>query len=550
MSPIRRLLRLARPHRWWLALAILAAAGALIANVLLMTAAPYLISRAAIVVEFAALSLAVTAVRAFALSRAGLRYVERLVTHVTALRIITTLRVAIYEGLERLSPGGLPERRTGDVLARVDADVHTLNDFFVRGIVPPAAAAAAIAVAAVVLATLNPVLAATMFVAAAVAGLVVPLSARAASRRTAARLIEARGSLHAELTEQIHGMADLIAFGAAPDALADTASIGAELDLVQRRLHRIGASASATVVLVSGLAAVIVLAEAIPLVRDGSIQGVLLAIVPLVTLAAFEGVLGLGEAFRQIEVSRAAATRTFELMDAPPVVVEPAAPVTPPSSTYIRFEHVSFRYAPDTRDVLDDLSFDLVGGEHLALVGPSGAGKTTVASLLLRFWEPTAGHIEIGGVDIAATSSEDVRALIGVVPQDPYLFNGTLRDNLLLADGSADDERILDACRRAQLGAFIEALPRGLDTAVGENGRTLSGGERQRVAIARLYLRNAPIAILDEATANLDPKTERAVIGELGAFTTRKTAIVITHRSALLELADRAIHFDLSALPA
>ena len=547
MSPLRRLLVLVRPVRWWLVLAILSSSGALVASVALMTAAPYLLSKAPLVTGFAALSVAVTAVRAFAIARASLRYVERTVTHSTALRILTELRTNVYRAVERLSPGDLPEGRSGDLLARIDADVDSLDVFFVRGLVPVVAACVGSVVACVILGVLDPRLAILLAVGLAIVGVGVPLAARAASGTAAARLVEARGRLHADLAEQIDGMADLIAFGADTEAMARDAALAGDIRDAQRRRARVLGAASGSAVLVAGLAGIACLWLAIPEVRAGDIAGTFLAVVPLVAFASFEGVIPLGDAARQIQVSRAAAERTFALADTRPRILDPVAQSRPIVDTSVAFRNVSFRYAPDAPPALTDLSFDLPAGARIGLVGASGAGKSTVVSLLLRFWDPDSGSIEVGGADHRDHRLEEMRAVFGVVPQHPYLFNGTFRDNLLLADGAADDTAIRAACERAQLGRFLTSLPEGLDTPVGENGLKLSGGERQRVAVARLFLRDAPVVVLDEATANLDGPTERALLRELDAFARGRTALIVTHRPAPLDLVDRVVRLGRSA---
>jgi ATP-binding cassette subfamily C protein CydC len=540
VTPLRRLIALARSERRWLVIGGLAAFGALAAQIGLMTTAPYLISRATLVVGFAALSLAVTAVRAFALSRAAFRYLERYTTHLSALRILTRIRVAVYQGIERISPGGLG-LRSGDLLARVDADVGSLDDFFVRGLVPTAAALMAAGVACAVLAWLDGRLALVLAVFLVGAGLALPLGARAASRGPAARLVAARGRLHADVTEQIMGIGDLVAFGQEESALDRVGVASGSIARLQVRLGSIRGAASGVGALISGLGGVVCLWLAVPLVRTGDIPGVFLATVPLVAFAAFEGVLPLGDAYRQTEVSRAAATRTFELMDTPPTVEEPDHPLPAPQLSDIWVEHISFRYPDTDREVLRDLTFALPRKGRLGIVGRTGVGKTTIVNLLLRFWSPTMGRIFLGPDDVTRFRTDDVRALIGVVPQHPYLFNGTLRDNLMLADGTADDGQLLGACERAQLGRFVESLPAGLSTTVGENGLKLSGGERQRVAVARLFLREAPVAILDEPTANLDDATERAVVQELERFAADRTLLLISHRPAALRLVETVL---------
>jgi ABC-type multidrug transport system fused ATPase/permease subunit len=289
---------------------------------------------------------------------------------------------------------------------------------------------------------------------------------------------------------------------------------------------------------------------AIPSVRDGSIDGVFLASLPLVAFAAFEAIQPLGDAFREVELSRAAAVRTFEIADAPAPVTEPVHALPLPSHPSVELRQVRFRYDESSPLVLDDFNLSLRPGEWLGLTGPSGVGKTTIVGLLLRFVDAGSGTVLLDGVDVRRFRSEEVRSRIGVVPQQIYLFNGTLRDNLLVADGGADDTRIARACERAGLGALVRSLPSGFDTLVGDDGLKLSGGERQRVAIARVFLKDAPILVLDEATANLDAATESEVLANVRDFARGKTMLVISHRPAALELADRVITLTAAADPA
>jgi len=549
-SPLRRLLSLAAPVRWWVLLAVLASFGALAANVALMAAAPYLISKATLVTGFAALAVAVTAVRAFAIARAALRYSERYVAHLAALRVLTQIRVWLFRSIEPLAPGGLRAFRGGDLLARTVADVDTLDAFFVRGIVPPAAAILTVVLACAILGAVAPLLGLVALAFLALVGLALPLAARRRARRPSEGLIRARADLHAGLAGDLAGLADLTAFGREDRLALDLGNHSRSMGREQHTLASIrGASAAAGSIL-AGLAGLTVLALAIPSVRDGSIDGVFLAALPLVALAAFEAIQPLGDAYREVELSRAAAVRTFEIADAPAPVPEPVHALPLPSHPSVELRHVRFRYGERSPLVLDDLSLSLRPGEWLGLTGPSGAGKTTIVGLLLRFVDAGSGAVLLDGVDVRRFGSEEVRARIGVVPQQVYLFNGTLRDNLLVADGGADDTRIAQACDRAGLGPFVRSLPSGFDTLVGDDGLKLSGGERQRVAMARVFLKDAPILILDEATANLDAATESEVLANVRDFARGKTMMVISHRAAALELADRVITLTAAADPA
>ena len=538
---MRRLLTLARPVRWWIVLAALSSFAALAANVALMTAAPYLISRAALVTEFAAVALAVTAVRLFAIARAALRYVERYAVHLAAFRVLTHLRVSFYRAVEPLAPAGLSSDRSGELMARAVGDIDTLDAFYVRGLAPPAAALLTTAFACAILGAIDPRLALVLFVGILAGGLAVPWAVRRASRPRASNVVRARAALYADVADDVTGLSDLLVCGAGPAFGRRVADGSRRLGDDLRGLAFVRGGGRAAGATIAGLAATALLTVAIPLVRSGGVEGVFLAAVPLVAIAAFEAVQPLGDAYREIELSRAAAVRTFEVLDAQPVVRDPSAPAGLPEGASLEFRDVGFRYAPGAPAVLEGLSFAIAPGEHVALGGPSGVGKTTVTNLLLRFWDAGEGSVRIGGTDVRSLRGEDVRTLFGVVPQRVQLFNGTLRDNLLLADGDADDERIVQACIRARLGPFLASLPEGLDTQIGEDGLALSGGERQRVAIARAFLRDAPVLILDEATANLDDDTESDVLDSVRSFAEDRTMIVISHRPAALGLADRVV---------
>ena len=540
-GPLRRLTRLAAPVRGWVLLAALASFGALAANIALMTAAPYLISKATLVTGFAALAVAVTAVRAFAIARAALRYSERYVVHLAALRVLTEIRVRLYRAIEPLAPGGLRAFRSGDLLARTVADVDTLDAFFVRGLVPPAAAVLAVAFACAILAAFEPAMAVVLFAFLAIGGVAVPLAARRLARRPSERSIAARAELQSGLASDLSGLADLTAFGQEGRLGGDLAASSRAMDRERRTLSSIRGAGAGVGSILAGAAGLAVLALAIPEVRDGGIEGVFLASVPLVAFAAYEAVQPLGDAFREVELSRAAAARTFEIVDAPAPVPEPEEPLAPPAHPSLELRDVRFRYDERSPEVLDGVSLALGSGDRLGLTGPSGAGKTTIVGLLLRFWDAVSGEVLFDGVDVRRFRADDVRSLIGVVPQQVYLFNGSLRDNLLVADGDADDAKILDACARAGLRAFLRSLPSGLDTLVGDDGLKLSGGERQRVAIVRAVLKDAPILILDEATANLDAATEAEVVEQIDVFAQDKTLLVISHRPVALELADRVM---------
>jgi len=285
----------------------------------------------------------------------------------------------------------------------------------------------------------------------------------------------------------------------------------------------------------------VLLLMAIPLVATGSIDGVYLGVIGLLALASFEAVQPLAAAFQSLGHVQASAARVFAVADAPPPVTESATPQPIPvqsTGSSLSFEHVFFTYQEGEREVLNDITFTLRPGSRVAVVGPSGAGKSTLARLALRFWDPASGAIRLNGQDIRDLRLRDLRDHIAIVAQNTYIFNDTLRANLLLARPAASEAEIEAAVEQAQLTDFARQLPRGLKTRVGEQGMRLSGGERQRLAIARAFLKNAPILILDEATANLDPLTERALLDTLRELARGHTTLHITHRLLGMEQMD------------
>jgi ABC-type transport system involved in cytochrome bd biosynthesis fused ATPase/permease subunit len=383
-----------------------------------------------------------------------------------------------------------------------------------------------------------------LLVLLAVAGVVLPWATHRLARAPAADLIAARGALHATLASDVDGLAELVAFGQEDGFRSRMAAHSAALGRQERRLAGLRGAGDAFSLLLAAVAGVAILGLAIPLVTAGRIDGLFLALLPLTAIASFEGVLPLAGALQQRAAGHAAAGRLFEIIDAAPAVHDPPLPLAAPAGHDVEMRGLRFRYGPAEPLVLDGFDLAVPDGGCVALVGPSGAGKSTVLQLLLRFWEPESGEIRVGGRDVRSCGAEDLRRLLGVVPQHPYLFNGTLRDNLLLAKGDATDAQLAVAVRQAQLEPLVDALPRGYDTQVGENGHQLSGGERQRLALARVLLKDAPIVLLDEATANLDELTEARVVRTLEGFLAGRTAVIVSHRPALLRLAGQVITLE------
>jgi thiol reductant ABC exporter CydC subunit len=553
MSSIPRLLKLMLPFRWWILAGVLLSFAVTGASVGLMAVSAYLISKAALARDMTDLAVWITGVRFFAVSRAALRYAERYVTHLATFRILTSLRVWFYRAIEPLAPARLQQYRSGDLLARTVADIETLENFYLRVVIPPLAAALVTLLACLFLGSFDVWLGVALLGFLLLTGVALPLASRWLSRQPAAEAIAARAELNAVLVDQIQGMADLMAYGQEEAYQTGTMQLSQRLNRAQRRLATVRGLGNGLAALFTSLAALTVLFIAIPLVTAGRIDGVFLALLPLVAIAAFEAVQPLSHAWQMLESSEAAARRIFELTDAKPAVPDvptgTSLPIRQPTSLpqpgfAIDVRDLRFRYASEEPWVLDGLSFTVPAGGCAVITGPNGSGKSSLVNLLLRFWDYEGGTIRIGGHDLRALPADDARRLLAVVSQHTHLFNTTIRDNLRLANPDASETDLIAACHLAQLDHFVQSLPQGYDTLVGENGLLLSGGERQRLAIARAILKDAPILVLDEATSQLDAVTEQRLMQSLAPFMAGRTTLIITHRPAGLAGADQVVRLE------
>ncbi len=529
----------------WVALSVLLGALTVGANVSLMGTSAWLISTAALHPSVAELQVAIVGVRFFGISRAVFRYAERLVSHDVTFRLLARLRVWFYEKLEPLAPARLMDYRAGDLLARIVGDVETLENFYVRVVAPPLVAALTGLGVSFFLASYYPPLAAVSMGCFLGLGVLLPLSALLLGRKPGRALVSLRAQLNARLVEGIQGLPDLLAYERADDHAAQIATLGRAYGRAQRRMARISGMHSALATLLTNLGLWLVIFLAIPQVAAGSIPGPMLAALALLTLASFEAVTPLPPAAQMWESVRAAAGRLFEIVETEPVVSDQLAVVSEQSSgrreqpritdDVLRITDLSFTYPGQTAPALQHVTFNLRPSTSIAIIGPSGAGKSTLVHLLMRFWEYRSGDILLGGESLHSLEQDEVRARFAVVSPQAYFFNASIRDNLRLARPSACQEEIEAAARRAHIHEFIMSLPKGYETFIGEQGQRLSGGERQRLAIARALLKDAPILILDEPTANLDALTEQQVLTTLFEVMRGRTSLLITHRLVGLE---------------
>ena len=411
---------------------------------------------------FVDVAVLVTAVRAFAIGRAALRYGERLVTHRATLRLLARLRASTFAALEPRAPAVLGSTPDGDVLARFGADVDTIDGFYLRGLVPPLAALVAGIAWSVGLALIDATLAAIAAAGLVLGGVVLPPLVQIAARAPAGGR-SPRGQVStAAAADDLAGTPSWLRSGCEQGFLARRAAASHELTRADGRLALVRGVSEASVGLVAALAALLVTVAAIPLIRGNRIEGVVLAALPLAVLAGFEGVALLPGALERRAAARASAARVFALVDAPIAVVDPPDPAAVPSRSRHRVRRRDLR-ATGPRRLRS--SGTARSGSRPAAAWRSrrqaAPASRRLANLLVRFWTPKSGRVEIGGVDVTTCRADDIRALIGVVPQHPYLFNGTLRDNLLVARGEADDEAIQDVLISAGLGPIPGLIDRG-----------------------------------------------------------------------------------------
>lgn len=545
------LLGLLAPFAGQVALSALLGALTVGSSIGLVATAAYIIASAALHPSISVLNVAVVGVRFFGLSRGIFRYLERLVSHSITFRLLARLRLWFYQAIEPLAPARLSTSHSGDLLNRVTGDIASLENFYVRSVAPPLTALLVTVGSALFLALFHPLLGGVLLVFHLLAGIGVPLLARGLSRAPGRQAVSARAALNVILVDGIQGLADLLAFGAQGRQAERLESAQADLAAAQGKLAHVTGIQVALGVLFSNLGMWAIVVLAIPQVRQGTFSGVALAVLALAALASFEAALPLPLAAQYLEGNLQAARRLFELADALPEVVEPPEPAPLPATWGLEIEHLTFTYPQASGPALDDFSLNLPSQGCIALVGPSGAGKSTLAHLLLRFWEyrrkgpqGAGGQILLNGRPLNEYSPEALRQSIAVVSQNTYLFAATLRDNLLLARPEASEAELVRAAQQAHIHDFIQSLPQGYDTWVGEHGLRFSGGERQRMAIARALLKNAPLLILDEPTANLDTVTEGEVMATLRAVMPGRAVLLITHRLVGLEQMDEIIVLD------
>ncbi|WP_163507211.1 thiol reductant ABC exporter subunit CydD [Fodinicola acaciae] len=536
-SGVRWLVAALRPRAGRLLLAVLAGAVASGAGIALMATSGRLISTAALHPPVLTLMVAIVAVRTFGLARPVFRYLERLASHDVALRLLGDLRVRIWRQLLRIGPGGLRLCR-GDLLSRVVSDVDSQQDAVVRAVVPLTSAVVTGLGAAACLSPLSPLAGVVMLLFVVVAVFLVPSIAVFLGSQADRRLASARGALSAATVELVQAGADITAYGAHSDTLDRVRRLDATFTRLLGRAASVRGIGALLSILTTGAAVIASAVVGITALRGGHLNGVDLAVLVLTPLAAAEMFAGLPAAAQHLAAALPAARRLAELVARPSAAAEPSTPALLPAADTMSAQHLALRWPRQSADAVRDLSLQVRPGQVTALAGPSGSGKSTVVAALMRFLDPAAGAVHLGDTDTRRLAGNDVRSRIAWCGPDSHLFDNTVRANLLLARPDATDDELRTALASVRLLDWVDSLPSGLDTPVGDGGAAISGGQRQRLGLARVFLADRDIMLLDEPVAHLDPATADAVMDDIFANAAGKSVLLVTHRQRDLAAAD------------
>jgi len=474
-------------------------------------------------------------IRAAALIRTGGRYAERLVNHEATFRLLADLRRWLFAKAIPLDAEQVARLTGGDLLTRLTADIDALDNLYLR-VVAPSVVALVTAVAVLVpLGWIDPLVALITAILMLIAGILVPALAARLGAGAGGDMVTIGARLRTRAVDGVQGLADLRAFGAEDRQLEAIASDTQDLIVRQRRMSSITGLSSALSMIAAGGAVWVALFLVTGQIGENRLDGPTAVLVVFLVMAVFEATAPLPLAYQFLGRTRAAARRLLEIAEMQPRIRDPERPEALPQRFDLKFDGVTFGYG---RPVLDNVRLDLPEGRTAMLLGPSGSGKSTLAQLALRLIDPDAGRVTLGGVDLRNLRQEDLHSRIAYVSQNTHLFAADIRDNLLVGRPDATNEELWDALEVVDLADFVENLPGGILTWVGENGVLLSGGQARRLALARAFLKNAPVMILDEPTEGLYAATEATVLRALRPRLAGRTVLLITHREGLVRSTD------------
>lgn len=537
----RLLFTVLSPAKWSLVLALIFTFLTVFMNVGLLTVSAWLLASAALQPGLTYLSLAIVGVRFFGVSRAVCRYFERYTSHRMAFQGLYGLRVWFYAHLEPLAPAILKRFGAGDMLGRIMGDIEVLQFFYLRTLIPPVAAIALTVLVAYGVSTIDSTLVTPIVLSSLVLGLVLPLVVYAHNKQSLTEIGPQQGEYKSLLSDTMDSLEDVISYG--------------NEDLVYHRIQHMmhivdtnkgvierGMNLGNTLFLGGVQITVVIVAILAANALTGAWASVMVAVAAIGTQAWFEALQPMIAAVHHGAESKVATSRLMALANEPMPVVDPKAPKPFNANRDITFTDVSFGYNKD-RCIYEHLRLGIKQGQSVAIVGASGSGKTTLFNMLERLYD-YGGSIHVGDVELKDISIDTWRNALGTITQDTYIFHASFEDNIRLARPDASAADLERAIERASLRSVVDRLPAGFNTIVGSGGHGLSGGERQRVALARLFLRNPQIVLLDEPLEGLDQVTRKALHCDLMEYVKDKTCLYITHQLEGLEQMDRIVFMD------
>ena len=536
-----RLLRIAAPVKRTLAVSTLASILGNLAQMGIMGFGALLLLRCAGWVEGSPWVFAGLMVLSALLIVLG-RYVEGVVSHAGAYKLLASMRVALFEKIRTLAPACLMDRQKGDILNIAVSDIETVEFFFAHTIGPLFTVIILPCVTLGLALWFHPLFAAVLLPVYLVVSVVFPLIAVKAGRGVGLRYRARLGELKSLVLESVYGLKDIQIFGFGPARLAQVEGKNREINKAAHglTLHRQTVSSAPTFFVY--LARILIIATASYLAAQGSPHPVGTVVLSFVAAASFSSTQSLTMVVSSLLETYAAAERLFQIEDTQPQVTEPVHPKACGPIREICFDQVGFSYGGNP--VLRDFSLTLSGREKVGVMGESGVGKSTVLRLLLRFWNPQQGQITVNGIPIQEISLNELRQRIALLEQETFLTSGTLGENIALGKPDATREEIREAARQAGLADFIETLPQGYDTPMGEMGARLSGGERQRVGIARVLLLNPDVIVMDEPTSSLDVLHEKELLQTLEEACRDKLLLLVSHRPSTLTGCGRIVRLE------
>ena len=547
MKDLLFFLPLFKPYKRWLVGGVFLALLTSLASISLLTLAGWFITSSAIAGILAPDGVAIAfnfmqpaaEIRALAIIRTFGRYAERVVTHEATFRVMADCRCWFFEKLIPLVPGRLAMRRSADLLNGITQDIDALDALYLRLCSPLLIAVMGGGAIVIFIANYSVQISLLVFVMLIITAVLIPWIFNHLGRKGAAKIVEQTARFKVGQIEILQGIADLCTFSAYTRYKKQIINVSEHMLETQAENNRLSALSSALTLFLSQITVLISIVMGSILFQQGSISGAVLAMLSFCVLAVFELVTPLAPAIQMLGKTQTAARRIRRVVDLKPIIMEPQQPYSIPDRFDLNINNLGFRYSDQSGWVLKQIDLDIPQGSKIAITGNSGSGKTTLMQLLMRFYDPQQGCIHYAGIDYKRFTSDQLMTQFAVLSQRSQLFSATVKQNLLIAKPTASESEIKQAINMAGLNKFIKGLPEGINTWVGENGAKVSAGEGRRIALARVYLKDAPVLLLDEPTEGLDKETENEVLNTLEHLAKDKTLIIVTHREAGLRLVDK-----------